>query len=95
MCVVDHSGEARRVGLEMRPTKLIIFGSPRAGTPLMLAAPDTAIDLPLKALVYEDDAGTVWVKFNSPEYLRRRHHIPDDLVGNISGAGALLQAAVE
>lgn len=95
MCVVDHSGEARRVGLEMRPTKLIIFGSPRAGTPVMLAAPDTAIDLPLKALVYEDDAGTVWVKFNSPEYLRRRHHIPDDLVGNISGAGALLQAAVE
>jgi uncharacterized protein (DUF302 family) len=95
ICVVDHSGEARRVGLEMRPTKLVIFGSPKAGTPVMVASPDTAIDLPLKALVYEDDAGTVWVKFNSPEYLRRRHHIPDDLVGNISGAGALLQAAVE
>ena len=95
ICVVDHSAEARRVGLEMRPTKLVIFGSPKAGTPVMVASPSTAIDLPLKALAYEDAVGTVWVKFNSPEYLQRRHHIPDDLVGNISGAGALLQAAVE
>ena len=94
ICVVDHSGEARRVGLAMRPTKLVIFGSPKAGTPVMVASPSTAIDLPLKALVYEDDGGTVWVKFNSPEYLRHRHHIPDALVGNIGGAGALLQAAV-
>jgi uncharacterized protein (DUF302 family) len=94
-CVVDHSGEARRAGLEMRPTKLVIFGNPRAGTPVMVASPSTAIDLPLKALVYEDAAGTVWVTFNSPEYLRRRHHIPYDLVGNISAAGALIQAAIK
>src|SRR5215471_1357945 len=67
--LVDHSGEAEKVGMKMRPTKLLIFGSPRAGTPLMLAAPRVAIDLPLKILVWEDGNGKVWVSYNSPEYL--------------------------
>jgi uncharacterized protein (DUF302 family) len=94
-CVVDHSGEAMRVGLAMRPTKLIIFGSPNAGTPVMVASPSAALDLPLKALVFEDATGTVSVAFNSPDYFQRRHRIPDDLIGNVSGAGALLRAALE
>ncbi len=94
-CVVDHSGEAARVGLAMRPTKLIIFGSPSAGTPVMVASPSAALDLPLKALVFEDATGTVTVAFNSPDYLQRRHRVPDDLIGKISGAGALLRAALE
>lgn len=93
--VVDHSGEAAKVGLKMRPTKLVIFGSPMAGTPLMIAAPSLAIDLPLKALVWEDNKGKVWVSYNSPEYLKKRHGIPDDLIKNIAGAGALIAKAVE
>ncbi len=93
--LVDHSGEAAKVGMKMRPTKLLIFGSPKAGTPLMIAAPSLAIDLPLKALVWEDEKGKVWVSYNSPEYLKKRHGIPDDLVKNIAGAGALIQKAVE
>jgi uncharacterized protein (DUF302 family) len=92
---IDHSGEAAKVGLEMHDTKLLIFGSPRAGTPLMVAAPTLAIDLPLKALVWEDDKGKVWITHNSPEYLRERHAIPEDLVNNIAGAGALIRQAVE
>ena len=93
--VIDHSGEASRVGLEMRSTRLVIFGSPKAGTPLMVASPSSAIDLPLKALISEDASGAVWVTFNSPQYLQHRHDIPNDLIGNIAGAGALLQAAVQ
>ena len=93
--LVDHSGEAAKVGMKMRPTKLLIFGSPKAGTPLMVAAPSLAIDLPLKALVWEDEKGKVWVSYNSPEYLKKRHGIPDDLVKNIAGAGTLIQKAVE
>jgi uncharacterized protein (DUF302 family) len=68
----------------MRPTKLLIFGSPKAGTPLMLAAPSVAIDLPLKILVWQDDQGKVWVSFNSPEYLKERHGLPPDVLQNIS-----------
>jgi len=82
--VVDHSGEAEKVGMKMRPTKLLIFGSPKAGTPLMLAAPSIAIDLPLKILVSEDDRGRVWVSYNSPEYLKERHGLPADLLQNIA-----------
>ena len=93
--VVDHSGEARRVGLEMRPTKLVLFGNPTAGTPVMVASPSTAIDLPLKALVAQDSSGSVWVSFNSPEYLQRRHGVPRAVIGKIAGAGALLQAAID
>jgi uncharacterized protein (DUF302 family) len=93
--VVDHSGEAEKVALKMRPTKLLIFGSPKGGTPLMVAAPTLAIDLPLKALVSEDEKGKVWVFYNSPEYLQQRHGVPEDLIKNIGGAGALVAKAVE
>jgi uncharacterized protein (DUF302 family) len=92
---VDHSGEAERVGLKMRPTRLIIFGSPKAGTPLMVASPTLAIDLPLKALIWEDAEGKVWLSYNSPEYLQQRHDVRGELVKNIIGIGALLQKAVE
>ena len=92
---VDHSGEAAKVGLEMRPTQLLIFGSPKAGTPLMVAAPSLAIDLPLKALAWQNERGKVWLSYNSPEYLQQRHGIPADLLKNIAGVGALIQKAVE
>jgi len=81
---IDHSGEAEKVGMKMRPTKLLIFGSPRAGTPLMLAAPSSAIDLPLKILIWQDEAGKVWLSYNDPDYLARRHGIPKDLLPNIA-----------
>ena len=93
-CRVDHSGEAEKVGLKMHPTQLILFGSPKGGTPVMVASPTIAIDLPLKALVWEDAGGKVWVSYNSPEYLQKRHNVPDDLVKNIGVVGALLQAAL-
>jgi uncharacterized protein (DUF302 family) len=92
---VDHSGEAEKVGMKMRPTKLLIFGSPKAGTPLMVAAPTLAIDLPLKALVREDETGKVWLIYNSPDYLRERHDVPSELIHNLAGAGALMEKAVE
>jgi uncharacterized protein (DUF302 family) len=82
--LVDHSGEAEKVGLEMKPTKLLIFGNPKAGTPLMLASPSTAIDLPLKMLVWEDAAKKVWISYNSPEYLQERHGFPEELLPNMS-----------
>jgi uncharacterized protein (DUF302 family) len=93
--LIDHSGEAAKVGLEMRPTQLLIFGSPKAGTPLMVAAPSVAIDLPLKALAWQDAEGKVWLSYNAPEYLQQRHGIPPDLLKNIVGPAALLQKAVE
>ena len=92
---IDHSGEAAKVGLPMRPTQLIIFGSPKAGTPLMVASPTLAIDLPLKALAWEDAEGNVWLSYNRPDYLERRHDIPGELVKNIAGVGALLEKAIE
>jgi uncharacterized protein (DUF302 family) len=93
--LVDHSGEAEKVGMKMRPTKLLIFGSPKGGTPVMLAAPTIAIDLPLKALIAEDENGKVSVSYNTPEYLQQRHGVPDDLLKNISGVGVLVAKAVE
>jgi uncharacterized protein (DUF302 family)/uncharacterized membrane protein YidH (DUF202 family) len=87
--IVDHSGEAEKAGLKMPNTKLLIFGSPKAGTPLMLAAPSVALDLPLKILVAEDSAGKVWVSYDSPKYLQERHHLPDDLLPNIGVIAAL------
>jgi uncharacterized protein (DUF302 family) len=93
--LIDHSGEAEKAGLKMRPTQLLIFGSPKGGTPLMVVAPSLAIDLPLKALVWEDADGKVWVSYNSPEYLQQRHKIPADLVKNIAGVGALVEKALE
>jgi uncharacterized protein (DUF302 family) len=82
--LVDHSGEAEKIGMKMKPTKLAIFGNPQAGTPLMLAAPSSAIDLPLKILVWEDAAGKVWISYNSAEYLQQRHGIPMELMKNIA-----------
>ena len=92
---IDHSGEAEKVGVKMRPTKLLIFGSPKAGTPLMLAAPGVAIDLPLKILVWEDAAGKVWLSYNSPEYLQQRHDLPQELAQNTAVVGALAAKAGE
>jgi len=91
--LVDHSGEAERVGMKMRPTKLLIFGSPKAGTPLMLAAPTIAIDLPLKLLVWEDGQGKVWISYNSLEYLKERHGLPQDLLQNIAAIETLAAKA--
>src|SRR5271166_5748397 len=93
--LIDHSGEAEKVGMKMRPTKLVIFGNPKGGTPLMVAAPSLAIDLPLKALVAEDEKGKVWVSHNSPEYLQQRHGVPEELLKNIAVVGALVAKAVE
>ena len=81
--IIDHSGEAKKVGMNMPPTKLLIFGSPKGGTPLMLAAPSIALDLPLKILVWEDEQRKVWLSYNSAEYLKERHGIPSDLLPNI------------
>lgn len=93
--VIDHSAEAEKVGLKMRPTKVIIFGSPKGGTPLMVAAPSLAIDLPLKALVAESAEGKVSVTYNSPDYLQKRHGVSAELIKNLAGAGALIGKAVE
>ena len=93
--MIDHSGEAEKVGLKMRPTKLLIFGNPKAGTPLMLASPSSAIDLPLKLLVWEDAQGKVWVSYNSPEYLRERHGLPQELMQNIAVVEGLATKAGE
>lgn len=93
--LVDHSGEAEKVGMKMPATKLLIFGSPKAGTPLMLAAPSIAIDLPLKILVSEDAQGKVWLSYNSPEYLKDRHNLPADLLQAIAVVGALASHAAE
>jgi uncharacterized protein (DUF302 family) len=82
--LVDHSGEAEKVGMKMPATKLLIFGSPKAGTPVMLAAPSIAIDLPLKVLVWEDSSGNVWISYNSPAYLQKRHSVPDEMMQNIA-----------
>jgi len=82
--LIDHSGEAEKVGLQMPPTKLLVFGNPKGGTPLMLAAPSIAIDLPLKILVAEDDQGKVSVSYNSPTYLKERHGLPENLLQNIA-----------
>ena len=91
--LVDHSGEAAKVGMKLPPTKLVIFGNPKAGTPLMLAAPSVAIDLPLKILVWEDGQGKVWLSYNSPAYLQQRHGLPKALLPNIAVVEALARAA--
>jgi uncharacterized protein (DUF302 family) len=93
--VIDHSGEAAKVGMTMRPTKLLIFGNPRGGTPLMLAAPGIAIDLPLKLLIWEDAAGKVWVSYNSADYLAQRHGLPQDLVKSLEIVASLATQAAE
>jgi uncharacterized protein (DUF302 family) len=89
----DHSDAAAKVGMHMPPTKLVIFGSPKSGTPLMLAAPSVAIDLPLKILVWQDNEGKTWISYNTPDYLQQRHGFPEELVPNIAGVSALASAA--
>jgi len=92
---IDFSGDAQKVGLAMRPAQLLIFGNPKAGTPLMIVSPSIAIDLPLKALAWEDGDGKVWLSYNKPEYLMERHGIPKELLKNISAIEALAEKAVE
>ncbi len=93
--LVDHSGEAEKAGLQMRPTKLLIFGDPKAGTPLMIASPSSAIDLPVKILVSEDGDGKVWISYNDPAYLQARHGLPQELVRNIAVVQGLAAKAGE
>jgi uncharacterized protein (DUF302 family) len=93
--LVDHSGGAEKVGMKMPPTKLLIFGNPKGGTPLMLAAPSAALDLPLKILIAEDSDGKVWISYNSPEHLKERHGLSESLVANIAVVQALAAAAAE
>jgi uncharacterized protein (DUF302 family) len=87
--LVDHSGEASKVGMHMPPTKLVIFGNPRGGTPLMLASPSIAIDLPIKILIAEDEQGKVWISYNTAEYLADRHAVPAELLKNLAFVDAL------
>jgi uncharacterized protein (DUF302 family) len=82
--LIDHSGEAEKIGMKMRPTKLLIFGNPKGGTPLMLAVPSSAIDLPLKILVWQDVTQKVWISYNSVAYLKERHGLPEELMPNIA-----------
>jgi len=89
---IDFSGDAARVGLRMRPAQLLIFGNPKSGTPVMVASPSSALDLPLKALAWEDAQGKVWLSYNAPEYLKERHGLRDDLLKNISGVGVLIES---
>jgi uncharacterized protein (DUF302 family) len=92
---IDHGGEAKKVGLEMRPTQLLIFGNPKGGTALMVARPTAAIDLPMKALAWEDKDGKVWLTYNSPELLKDRHGVPEALTSKLDPIGKLLEQAVE
>jgi uncharacterized protein (DUF302 family) len=91
---IDHSGDAAKVGLTLPPTELLIFGNPISGTPLMMAAPTVAIDLPLKVLVWQDEHGRVWLTYNNPQYLQERHGIPDQLLKNIAGITRISEEAV-
>ncbi|HZS59645.1 MAG TPA: DUF302 domain-containing protein [Gemmatimonadaceae bacterium] len=91
--LVDHSGEAKAAGLQMRPTKLLVFGNPKGGTPLMVATPSIAIDLPLKILVAEDPQGHVWISYNSPAYVQTRHGLPKDLMPTLAAVEGLAAKA--
>ncbi len=93
--VVDHSGEAEKAGMKMLPTKLLIFGSPKAGTPLMLAVPSVALDLPLKILVWEDEKGKVWASYNRADYLQERHGVPQQFVQTLAVVETLADKATE
>jgi uncharacterized protein (DUF302 family) len=92
---VDHSGDAEKVGLKLRPTQLLIFGNPKAGTPLMISAQSVAIDLPLKALAWEDASGKVWISYNSPAYLQQRHGFNEELIKNVAVIAGLVDQALE
>lgn len=92
---IDHSGEAEKAGLKMRPTQLLIFGNPKTGTPLMNSTPLVAIDLPLKALAWEDEKGKVWLSYNSPVYLKQRHGLKEEFMKNIAAIGNLVDQTLE
>jgi uncharacterized protein (DUF302 family) len=92
--VIDHSGEARKAELEMPDTKLVVFGSPAAGTPVMVEAPLAALDLPLKILISADPDGGVWVSYNAPSFLAARHHLSDELAARLQAVEALSEATV-
>ena len=92
---IDHSGEARRVGLTMQEAHVLIFGSPKAGTPLMIASPLLALDLPLKVLVWQGEDDRVWVSSTSSDYLRVRYALPQELIGNIAGVDALIEQTLQ
>jgi uncharacterized protein (DUF302 family) len=92
---IDFSGDAERAGLSMRPMQMLIFGNPKAGTPLLAAVPRIGLDLPLKALAWTDESDQVWLSCNSPDYLMMRHDLPKELGANISGIVKLLETAVE
>lgn len=94
LAMIDHSGDAAKAGLQMEPTKLLIFGNAKAGTPLMIASPSVALDLPLKALVWQDKDGEVWLSYNSPSYLKQRHNLPENLLPNIARIEAICAQAV-
>ena len=91
---VDHSGEAEKAGLKMPPTQLLIFGNPKGGTPVMLAAPTAAIDLPLKALAWQDGSGQVWLSYNDPAYIQRRYGLSADVMKPLAGMGAVIELAL-
>jgi uncharacterized protein (DUF302 family) len=93
--LVDHSGEAEKAGMQMRNTKLLVFGNPKGGTPLMLASPTAALDLPLKILIWEDARGKVWLTYNSVEFIRQRHHLTPALAANIAVIDTLAKKAAE
>lgn len=90
---VDHAGEAAKAGLKMRPSQLLVFGNPKAGTPIMQAVPVAAIDLPLKALAWEDADGKVWLSYTDPVYFKERFQLPNDIVKPLMGIGGLMDAA--
>jgi uncharacterized protein (DUF302 family) len=91
---VDHSGEAEKAGLKMPPTQLLIFGNPKGGTPVMLAAPTAAIDLPWKALAWQDGAGQVWLSYNDAAYIQKRYGLGDDVMKPLAGLGAVIEQAL-
>jgi uncharacterized protein (DUF302 family) len=93
--LIDHSGEAEKAGLKMPPAKLLVFGNPKAGTPLMIASPTSALDLPLKVLVWESGDGKTWLSYNAPAYLQARHALAADLIRNIAVVEALARNAAE
>jgi uncharacterized protein (DUF302 family) len=93
--LIDHGGEAEKVGMKMPPTRLLIFGNPKSGTLLMLASPSIALDLPLKILVWQDNQGEVWLSYNDPEYLKERYGLPENLLPNIAVVEALATKAGE
>src|ERR1700730_801664 len=93
--IVDHSGEAEKVGMKMPNTKLLIFGNPKAGTLLMLTSPTVALDLPLKILVAEDPTGKVWISYNAPDYLKKRDNLPAELLPNVAVIEALAANAAQ